>query len=346
MQKTKILGVYKWATMGGVERVFLNRAHTIQKANINMQYDVFFFEDGGGKQKFEQYIKDNCLESVMRLVSRVEAYKYDYIVSIDTPEIIDIVEPEKLFFECHTSYEKHRVYLNSLPQNIRGIIVPSKQFKDELFKEVNNPFKEKLIVIPNTVYLEEDVVIQEIREQYTKKPVLYLGRLDKLKNAEELIELISKYNKIKDELFLILAGGIIEHEFDLNKLLQKYDMTNRTVYLPPVSFTKTWELLRIVKANQGIFMSASLKESFGLSVAEAMRIGIPVLILNNPAHFDLVKGDMDFLFESKQFDSTHSKIKNIFNSYSESCNKMINYSLSHEIDFVQSWKELFHISDN
>lgn len=49
----RVLSVYKWATMGGVERVLLNRAHAIQEADLNIQYDVFFFMIVVGKRSFE-----------------------------------------------------------------------------------------------------------------------------------------------------------------------------------------------------------------------------------------------------------------------------------------------------
>lgn len=342
MGKIKILGVYKWATMGGVERVFLNRAHAIKQANLDIQYDIFFFHDSGGKKEFDHYIKSNDLCDVMRLVDKIESYKYDAVLSIDTPEILEFVEPEKLFIECHTSYEKQREYLASLPDDIRGILVPSEIFKEALIPEISKQLIEKLVVVPNPVYVNSKLNIHQT-QYFNLKPVLYLGRLDKLKNVEELIELISFHNHIEDDLFLILAGAIIEHELNLNKLLSKYGMINRTVYLPPLNFNKTSELLSIIKRNNGIFMSASLKESFGLSVAEAMCFGIPVLILNNPAHSNLVKGNDQFLFNRGQIDKSNDKLNSIINNYQESSNTMKTYALSFDADFINKWKDIFNL---
>lgn len=342
MQKIKLLGVYKWATMGGVERVLLNRAHAIKENNINMQYDVYFNHDSGGKKEFTQYLRKNNLQDIMNVVEVVDNTAYDYILSIDTPEIVELVDPQKLYLECHTSYAKYRSYLKKLPANIKGILVPSEQFKNEIKEEIPQCFMDRIQVIPNTVHINQKTIVQE-EGFFNKTPVLYLGRLDKLKNVEELLKIISYYNKCEDRLFLVLAGAIIEHEFDLQKMLEEYNMIHRTIYLPPLGFDKTSELLSIIKDNKGIFMSASLKESFGLSVAEAMLFGVPVLILNNSAHISLVNGNDNFLFNHEDVDQTSLKLKNIIENYN-SCSQIVQeYGHSINNDFITSWRDLFEL---
>jgi len=341
MNKKKILGVYKWATMGGVERVLLNRAHAISAKHLEFQYDVFYFHDSGGRKQFDEYLIENKLDSVMKTVDEIDSSKYDYVLSIDTPEILDYIEPDKLFMECHTSYKKNRMYLESLPTNIKGVLVPSQQFKKELEAELTEQLREKLRVLPNSVYINTDIDNYNINAIYSKKPILYIGRLDILKNIEELIKIVSLYNSKKDDLFLILAGTIIDHEINLIHLLEKYNMVHRTIYLPPVRFDKVWSLLKFIKTNKGIFMSASLKESFGLSVAEAMQFGIPVLALNNSAHNNLLHGDSDFLFETNKLDLTVEKLENILSNYDVSATIVKGYVEHLEKNFLEEWDNLF-----
>lgn len=340
MNKKKILGVYKWATMGGVERVLLNRAHAISAQHMEFEYDVFYFHDSGGRKQFDDYLIENKLDSVMKTVDEIDSTKYDYVLSIDTPEILDYIEPDKLFMECHTSYKKNRMYLESLPTNIKGVLVPSQQFKKELEAELGEQLRDKLRVLPNNVHINTDID-NKINAIYSKTPILYIGRLDILKNIEELIKIVSLYNSKKDDLFLVLAGPIIDHEINLIQLLEKYNMVNRTIYLPPVRFDTVWSLLKFVKTNRGIFMSASLNESFGLSVAEAMQFGIPVLALNNSAHNNLLHGDSDFLFETNQLHQTVEKLKNILSNYDASATLVKEYVDHLEKNFLEEWGKLF-----
>ncbi|AYB41922.1 glycosyltransferase [Paenibacillus lautus] len=342
MRKIKILGVYKWATMGGVERVLLNRAHAIQENNLNIQYDIYYFFDSGGREEFDNYLIRNNLSDIMKTVDQIDSYKYDFVLSIDTPEILDFVEPEKLYMECHTSYKKNRSYLKSLPASIKGIVVPSEQFKEELQGELSTENKNKLVVVSNSVFIKKSNQISDAII-YSKTPILYVGRLDILKNIEELVEVVSLYNtNIEDDLFLILAGPIIEHEINLKEILTKHRLLHRTIYLPPVSFDKVWDLLRIVKDHRGIFMSASKKESFGLAVAEAMKMGLPVLAFDNVAHRHLLKDNDNYLFDAKQGSVTIEKMGNILKHYEDSAEEVERYSLSLEKEFIEQWMALFN----
>lgn len=334
MNKIKLLGVYKWATMGGVERVLLNRAHAIQQHNLNIKYDVYFFFDSGGKDKFRQYLESNGLTDIMNVVETIESQSYDHVLSIDTPEVFDYVEPEKVHMECHTSYKENRKYLSELDEDIQSILVPSEVFLSDLKSELPSHLAEKLKVMPNSVHVNKSSI--DFLKIYNKTPVLYVGRLDKLKNVKELIDIVGTYNRTSDELVLMLAGPIIEHDIDLKKELQKHGIVNRTIYLPPVSFDKVGELLHFVRANEGLFMSASVSESYGLSVAEAMKVGIPVLAYDNDAHRDLLGSDSTFLYKN-DLEQACLKIKHIRENY-VSCSKQIQkYSALLERDFVEQF---------
>lgn len=338
MKDIKILNVYKWATMGGVERVLLNRAHAIKEHNIkNICMDVYFFHDSGGKELFVEYINKHNLNDVLTVVDEINDH-YDFIFSIDTPEIIELATHEKIFIECHTSYQRNRQYLQSLPDDIRGVLVPSEHFYKEIYDELPYNLKSKLRVLTNYAFVNAKNKLNE--QIYNKRPLLYIGRLDKHKNIEELIKIISEYNKLNDKLILILVGQIIEHEIDLENLLTKYEVLNRVVYMPPVRFDKVWEVLTFVMNQGGIFISASLKETFGLSAAEAMTLGIPVLLLNNEAHKDLVQNDNSFLFSSNEISKTIEKIDNILTDYQHHSNLARTYADKIDKTFMEQLVKL------
>lgn len=331
-----ILYVYRWASMGGVERVLLNRASSLQKAGLKFHFDVYFLEDLGGKHSFKRYIERNALSDIIKVVDHIVYSNYDLIFTIDTPEIIPFVPNHKLFVECHTSYKKNREYLKSLPSNIRGVIAPSSFMVNDIRKELPHQLSERVYTISNDIYINPKFVDLQLPRIYSRTPVLYLGRLDKMKNVEEVIKYVSLYNSQNNKLLLILAGEIIKHEFDILRILKKYKMNNSTVYLPAIDFDKTQYLMRIVSIHNGIFMSASLNESFALSVGEAMAFGIPVLLFDNEAHRNLVRCDEQYLFADNE-NRIVSKIDNLLDDYSHHRIKMKEYIECIEGSFLTDW---------
>lgn len=341
MSRVKILNVYKWATMGGVERVLLNRAHSLQANGINVQFDVCFLHDSGGKIEFINYINNNGLKSMVNVVDKIDQSIYDLFFSIDTPEIFDMVDPKKVYIECHTSYEKNRSYLKYLPDDVKGILVPSRQFKEEINIEISEKLLDRLYVLSNNVYVKKQELLSS--KVFEKTPIVYIGRIDILKNVEEIIKIISIYNaKFGDKLILILAGNIIEHEINLNKIIKKHKMSNRTVYLPPMNFDKVWELLQFVKSERGLFISASLRESFGLSVAEAMAFGLPSLILKNKAHQHLVNNDKSYLFDGNDYEQAVNNLHDLIMEYDKKSETIMQYSDKLKDDFINEFKQLIY----
>lgn len=340
MKTYEILFVYKWASMGGVERVILNRAHVLKRSVNNLVCDVHFLVDAGGKEQFKKYIKDYGLCGFINVVDEVDYSRYDLVFSIDTPEIFESWLTEdlsKLFIECHTAYRKNRAYLKSLPQGIKGIIAPSEFMVNEIKSEVSSEMKEKVFKLANDVFISDTTKIAQPKI-FSRIPILYLGRLDRMKNIKEIIEIVSYYNSKKDNLILIIAGELIEHDINLEGMLKKYNMDNRTVYLPPIRFEKTADLIHLVKAHQGIFMSASLQESFALSAAEAIVNEVPVLLFNNPAHSNLVNENEQYLFYMNRVEDALNKLDNILENYDYHAKVMREYSHQLKNQFIHDWR--------
>lgn len=342
MTQIKVLNVYKWATMGGVERVFLNRAHAFKEAKSKIQYDVHFMHDSGGLSRFKKYIENKNLENNLRLVEQIKAEKYDVILSVDTPEILDYTnEYHKIFIECHTSYKENRSYIKKLPPNLGGIIVPSSFFANELKKELPFYLNDKLSILSNFV-VESTASLEFDNLIYQKTPLFYVGRLDKLKNIEEIMNILSIYiQEFNDDFILILAGPIIDHEVNLNQLLEKYKITNRVVYLPPIDFEHVDKIFKMVMLHNGIFISASTSETFGLSSAEAIMGDIPVLLSKIRAHEELVENDDQFLYSLGDVKEAARKLHAIYqnyNIYRESLKKF-QFKLSKK-QFLRDWNYL------
>ncbi|GIM45663.1 group 1 glycosyl transferase [Collibacillus ludicampi] len=344
MNVNKVLYIYKWATMGGVERVLLNRAHAFQSNELLIRQDVYFLQDGGGLNNFRKYIEKNALMEYIGIIDAINPDAYDVILSIDTPEIFDLVkEHNKIYIECHTSYKNNRTYLKTVPDQIGGILVPSSSFKDTVVTEVTSILKPKVYLLRNCVpsRLSEQISVLENRF-LGKTPIFYMGRMDKHKNTEELIDIFAKaLNQLGDRFILVLAGNVMQ-DIDLWKLVHSRKIVNRLVYLPPVRFHKVSMLMALIKSNGGIFISTSKGESFGLSAAEAISFNLPVLLSDIPAHRELVNNDDTFLYALGNTDEAVAKLKGILDKYSLAVDRMKEFRKIFSNDsFIKDWKQIF-----
>lgn len=337
-----ILYIYKWATMGGVERVILNRVHSLKDQKSNIKTSVYFLEDYGGIKKMTEYINYYNLNEQVEIVRELNPGKYNFIISIDTPEIFDELKDYPLIVECHSILASTRQYLKSLPDNIIKIIFPSAFFYDDVTLDIPQ-HKDKFFVLPNFVPTPE--IREEIPKNiYSKIPIVYTGRLDHQKNALEIIEIVSKARESCGDRFIVIyAGSILFPIENLQHYIEQMQMNGRVIFIPHVSFHKMNNLLYLVKNHKGIFMSASTGETFGMSVAEAMSFDIPVLISNIKAHSTLVSNDSDFLFPLNDIKKGAKKLVKLVDSWDAKSKKIKSYKKAFEQSkFIKVWDELIN----
>ena len=334
----KILYVYKWATMGGVERVILNRALAFKEANYSIKQDLYFFHDSGGKASIQEYIESHGLEKHLRVVDTCLPNEYDYIFSIDTPEIFGLTkEYSKIFMECHTAYKDNRSYFKKLPERLAGVIAPSEHFADEIREELSEELQKKLYVLQNCVPDLQDESVQ-FEHLLNKIPLAYIGRIDKFKNTEEVVDIFEAAQKRLGDRFVLYIAGNIVGDYELIKDMEKRKLGNRFVYLPPVPFSRANSFLSFIASNKGVFISSSKGESFGLSVVEAVMKDIPVLL--SEAHKELIKSD-EWLYPLGDIDEAVSKLETILSDYENKVRSLdIVKSMYSSTAFVESWKNL------
>jgi glycosyltransferase involved in cell wall biosynthesis len=332
-----VLYIYKWGTMGGVERVILNRVTCLKQQNADVKTFVYFLEDFGGVKKMNEYILNYNLKDHLEIVKDLKPEKYDLIISIDTPEIFEQLKNFPLIVECHTIYENNRQYLKSLPKNISKIVLPSNLFFKSVKKEIPDKV-DKLFVLPNFIPSPEKS-IETNKLIFNKIPILYTGRLDQQKNALEIVEIVSRAKqKFGDRLILIYAGSIQFPIESFQYFMESHNMSGRVIFIPHIGFHKMNNLLQLIKNHKGIFVSASTGETFGMSVAEAMALDIPVLLSEIKAHKSLVNNDQSFLYPLYNIDIGAKKLIRLVNSWDEKSSKIKLYKESfNESIFIKAW---------
>lgn len=317
----RVCFVYPWATQGGVERIFLNRLIAFQKNAPQFQADLLFLYDSGGAAPLRSALKKQGIDSRKVLVAQdfPEEAAYDLVLCVDCPQAFAMCERRGFRYvaECHTSYVENREYLRQLPTACERVIVPSLLFGERLKAELPESTAKNLIALRN--FIPWDVV--QAHENYrrpgwVRTPLLFFGRMDKHKNPLMLLDALALLERKKDKRFFALLCGTQVPEIDMQKAIDKRGLNAQVMMVPPVPFAATNDWLRLIRDQRGIYISPSQGESFGLAAAEAISVGMPVILSDIAEHRFLVEGyEDDLLFSLNSVSNLAEKIAKINADY-------------------------------
>jgi len=114
-------------------------------------------------------------------------------------------------------------------------------------------------------------------ELQPKRIFLFLSRIHEKKGCDLLIQAFAQFAKQDDSLHLVMAGpDQTGWQAYLEKLANDLGIAERITWTGMLKNEKKWGALKAAEA----FVLPSHQENFGISVAEALAVGTPVLISN------------------------------------------------------------------
>lgn len=162
----------------------------------------------------------------------------------------------KQFYYSECS-EKRREFIKKVLQKADAFVVVAPYLKD-IFKDIVK--EEKIIVLPNAIEISK-----EIKTDYSRQNLLFLGRLCKEKGISELLEVVKELKQEFPGLQLYLGGVWAEEELE-----KKAQMCGDFVHhLGWIDAEKKEEYLR--KCN--IFVLPTYFEGLPMSLLEGMAYG-------------------------------------------------------------------------
>ncbi|MEM2990320.1 MAG: glycosyltransferase family 4 protein [Halobacteria archaeon] len=193
------------------------------------------------------------------------------------------VKREKFIFTPHYHGKGHTFLRNLLhkPYKLLGARIFKKaervicvsSFEAELIQRNFALPERKIAIIPNGLNLEEFEV--EIHGNGGEdKRILYVGRLERYKGVQYLIQALPSLRDYKLE---IVGKGPYARE--LKKMAEKLGVKNRIQWL---SNLNREELLRRYK-SASVLALLSPYEAYGITVAEALASGTPCVVCNSGA---------------------------------------------------------------
>ncbi|RME61156.1 glycosyltransferase [Candidatus Parcubacteria bacterium] len=107
------------------------------------------------------------------------------------------------------------------------------------------------------------------------KTILFLSRIDPIKGLEHLIRAVKKLRAKRSDFSLLVAGsGPVEYERRLKKISVDLGLDGCIQFCGHLDNHKKWEALK----EADLFVLPSHSENFGIAVAEALYMGVPVII--------------------------------------------------------------------
>ena len=221
----------------------------------------------------------------------------------------------------HTMYEDYSHYFTKNPKLGRvfaailsrkilnkcdAVIAPTEKVKNALLGYgVEKPIK----VVPTGLDLErfrppDPRAVQRLRGQLNipaeNKILIFVGRLAKEKNIEEIISYLSKLDD--DKLTFLIAGDGPYLE-SLQNTAADFGVGSKIIFtgmIPPAN-------IPLYYALGDVFVSASKSETQGLTYAEALLCGTPLLCKRDSALDGvLIEGQNGYLFDN--FDDFSQKL--------------------------------------
>lgn len=214
----------------------------------------------------------------------------------------------------HTVYEDYTHYFSS---NIRigkravqkfsefilgktdGIVVPTEKIKQLL---LGYGIQKPVFTIPTGIdpHMFQPPPLEEKNQERAKRGIspndfvlLYLGRLAKEKNVEEVIHFLAT---TKDSTFMLLIAGDGPNRQELECLVKDYGMEQQVHFLGMILPKDVASIYRLAD----IFVSASSSETQGVTYIEALASGVPALCRNDACLQDIIiQGQTGFLYETK-----------------------------------------------
>ena len=115
--------------------------------------------------------------------------------------------------------------------------------------------------------------------------VLYLGRLARHKHVERLIAALAEPDMAGRRLHVVGPEWDVSH-LDLARVADQLGVSDRVLLHGKLSRRRLTEVAR----SCGLFASASTYEGFGMSLIEAMSVGLIPVVEGNPAFAELMDG--------------------------------------------------------
>ena len=186
---------------------------------------------------------------------------------------------------------------------------------------------------------------QEEKSNLMNKKFIALGRLDKVKGFDTLINSFKEFNKVNKEWKLDIYGDGSERE-NLNIQIKEAGLEEY------INLFHRTDKVKEVYRNASIYCMSSYKEGFPLVILEAMESGLPVISYDMPCIKEIFKnGNEGTIIENrnnKKYVEAMLKLANSIDERRKIAGKAIERTKDFNVENIgKQWEKLFkELKDN
>lgn len=228
----------------------------------------------------------------------------------------------KIVFHFHGTQFSHG-YFDKMVWKLleeKVVVVANSNHTEQIIRQKLN-IKSKINHIPNLIKIH-DFNFLERKLSGDKFIVTFAGRFDKGKNLDLIIKVSNVLKNIDSNIEFVFAGDGPE-KVNIEKKIRDNQLESFVKLIP-----YTNDILKLYHQSH-LFIFASLHESFGNVIAEAILSGLPVLCYQIPALEELINDDF-FFFKEQNPELIAKKIIEIKGNYSN-----VNERLKNVYDYVK-----------
>lgn len=288
----KVLFVYKYLTLGGVEAVLRARLDGLEASGIEAH--AWFFHDYGGRSIFqgrEDRLHVGPVEECLRFARREG---FDLLSSIDTEEVLPGFKgasgKPRLVMECHSAYLSNIEYLRTLAAHRpAAVFTPSEAQRRLVLERVGEGIAAR--VVPNPLRREFVAEPPPFPAPPPRPVVAWIGRLDDHKNWRGFVEIAGLLGRRGAVHEAWIIGKPIETDGPARLLAaaREEKALRRLRWFGALPYGRIPTFLDAVRDSGGVVVSTSRGESFGLTIAEAMARGCAVAAPDHSAFPEFVE---------------------------------------------------------
>ncbi len=318
-------------------------------SNVSINYLI---EDYVNMDNIKRYFKRKnifkCLGEVFKLVKlnvlrKVKTRKFiktlssDYILTsdlYDTKMVNKLLKRKntvKIYTEHNEPESDYFKRIIKYTKNYDKLVLPNQEITLKYKKEIGI----KAICIPN--FIDKSPLG---REKVSNK-LISVGKLSKEKDFLSLIDIVSMITKEIPEVKLTLIGDGKE-KTKIKRRIKELKLEDNVIL---TGYKNALEIEEEM-LNSNVFVSTSISESFGISILEAMNVGLPVVSFDTSSGArDLLKGGTGILVENRDKEVFCTEVISLLKSnfkMSEYSKKSLLKVEEYRIDIVKKeWFKLF-----
>ncbi|MEH7118211.1 glycosyltransferase family 4 protein [Neobacillus vireti] len=318
----KVLVIWRLLTVGGVNAGWRNRSIYFKKHGIETEF--LYTTDHGGLHIMEDVAKVYLTKDEQKIIKIIKRNNYDAIIVVDTsaaykwirkakykgPVIIEARTPELIKLTPHLKSFK------GIHPNL--IVVPSHYQKrlvsiltDEIpihviYNGVDTSFFRALA--PEEIDYHTAPILPE-----NKKIIGWIGRLDKRKNWQMLIEVAKKMKNERSDFEIWVIGGAqsVQRE-EFHATWEQEQLTDIIRWFPVIPYQQMPHVYAKIRESGGCTLATTKTESFGNTFIESMICGVPVVASKMmPVTELVVDGETGRLYRGQNVDDAVAQIYNV-----------------------------------